>query len=82
MYTEGGTPETIATEKDLFQKSDVGELTKIVTEIITANQSIVEEFKAGKEASLQFLIGQGMKATKGSANPGLLKELFLKVITG
>ena len=35
------------------------------------------EYKAGKTASLQFLIGQAMKAAKGSANPEMLKELFL-----
>ena len=37
----------------------------------------VDEYKAGKQASLQFLIGQAMKATKGSANPEMLKTIFL-----
>ena len=30
--------------------------------------------------ALQFLVGQGMKATKGSANPELLKKLLIEVI--
>jgi aspartyl-tRNA(Asn)/glutamyl-tRNA(Gln) amidotransferase subunit B len=41
---------------------------------------VVAEYKSGKETALQFLIGQGMKATKGSANPQVLKKLFEEVI--
>jgi aspartyl-tRNA(Asn)/glutamyl-tRNA(Gln) amidotransferase subunit B len=36
----------------------------------------VGDFKAGKEAALQYLVGQAMKATKGAGNPGLLKEML------
>ena len=38
------------------------------------------DFKSGKEGALQFLIGQGMKATKGSANPRLLKDYIVKLL--
>ncbi|GMQ95332.1 MAG: Asp-tRNA(Asn)/Glu-tRNA(Gln) amidotransferase subunit GatB [Patescibacteria group bacterium] len=76
MYKEGGTPADIAEEKNLLQKSDEEELEKIVLDIITNNPNVVKDYRAGKEASLQFLIGQGMKATKGSANPQVLKKLF------
>jgi len=80
MYAEGGEPAKIATEKNLLQKSDSGELKVVVEKIITDNPKVVEDFKSGKEASLQFLIGQGMKATKGSANPEMLKKIFTKTI--
>jgi aspartyl-tRNA(Asn)/glutamyl-tRNA(Gln) amidotransferase subunit B len=71
-------PLAIAEEKGLLQKSDAGELEAVVKEIIAKNPSVVADYKAGKEAALQFLIGQGMKASKGSANPAVLKEVFLK----
>ena len=74
----GKDAKKIATEKNLIQKSDAGQLTDVIAKIIIENKKAVDEYKAGKQASLQFLIGQGMKATKGSANPELLKELFLK----
>jgi len=45
--------------------------------MIKNNPSAVEEFKNGKENALQFLVGQGMKISKGKANPGALHE-FLK----
>ena len=41
----------------------------------------LDEFKAGKQASLQFLIGQAMKATKGSANPEMLKTILLEQLS-
>lgn len=53
-------------------------LPAIVEKIIAENAKSVEDFKAGKAAALQFLIGQGMKASKGSANPKVLETLFKK----
>ncbi len=76
MYVSGGEPEHIAKDRGLLQQSDEGEIEKIVEGILAEHESVVAEFKAGKESSLQFLIGQGMKATKGSANPQVLKKIF------
>jgi aspartyl-tRNA(Asn)/glutamyl-tRNA(Gln) amidotransferase subunit B len=70
--------EQIATEKGLLQQSDEGALIEIVKKIIADNQKVADEYKAGKEASLQFLVGQGMKETRGSANPKILADLFKK----
>ena len=77
----GKEASVIAKEKNLIQKSDAGELTKIIAGIIEQNKKVVDEYKAGKQASLQFLIGQGMKATKGSANPEMLKTIFLEQLS-
>ena len=71
-------PLAIAEEKGLLQKSDVGELESMVKEIIAKNPTVVADYKAGKLVALQFLVGQGMKLSKGSANPAVLKEVFLK----
>ena len=75
---EGKTIEQIANEKGLIQVSDTGALEKVIDTIIVNNEKVVLEYKAGKVASLQFLLGQAMKETKGSANPGILRELFVK----
>ncbi len=71
-------PLEIAKEKGLLQMSDAAELDSVVCEILAENESVVAEFKAGKEASLQFLLGQGMRKTKGSANPSVLREMLIK----
>ena len=81
MVSRGGEPEIIAKEMNLVQKSDEGELNGIIEKIITDNPQVVSDFKAGKEKSLQFLIGQGMKETKGAANPSILKKLFLESLS-
>ncbi|HHY20955.1 MAG TPA: Asp-tRNA(Asn)/Glu-tRNA(Gln) amidotransferase subunit GatB, partial [Bacilli bacterium] len=67
LIENGGDPETIVKEKGLVQISDEGELTKIVVEIIDNNAQSVEDFKAGKDRAIGFLVGQVMKATKGKS---------------
>jgi aspartyl-tRNA(Asn)/glutamyl-tRNA(Gln) amidotransferase subunit B len=76
MYEEGGDAEEIANTKGLFQVSDEGALKVIVQEVLTANPTVVAEYKGGKVAVLPFLIGQAMKASKGSGNPATLKTLI------
>ena len=81
MFKEGGDPKKIAEEKGLIQKNDEGELLATVQKIIAENEKVANEYRAGKEASIMFLVGQGMKASKGSANPQVLKALFAKELT-
>ena len=78
MYEGGGAPEALAEKHDLLQKSDEGALTDIVLNIINTNPNVVAEYKAGKTSVIQYLVGQGMKETKGSGNPAVLKTLFEK----
>lgn len=80
MLEKGGNPEEIADKEGLIQKSDLGELEKIAEQIIIDNPKVVADYKAGKEVALMSLVGQGMKVTKGSANPQVLKEVFLKLL--
>ncbi len=76
MVESDGRPKEIAQREGLLQQSDEGALNAIVDEVIAANEKVVTEYKNGKEASLQFLVGQGMKLSKGSANPGVLAKLL------
>lgn len=73
---EAVLPRKYASEHGLLQNSSKDELLATVRSIIEANPVVVSEFKSGKQNALQFLIGQGMKATKGAANPGVLSELL------
>jgi len=76
MFETGGDPSHIAEEKDLGQVSDTGELEVVVDKILADNQSAVDDFKAGKENALKFLMGQVMSATKGKANPPMVMEML------
>lgn len=76
MYHHGGDPSQIVEEKNLAQTSDAGELEGIVEEVLAGNAKSVEDFKAGKENALKFLMGQVMAATKGKANPQVVMEIL------
>jgi len=80
LYTDGGTARSIAESRGLMQKSDPEALAKMASEVIAENATAVAEYKKGKVASLMFLVGQGMKKSKGSANPEMLKEIFVKLL--
>jgi len=80
LVTEGGNPLTIATERGLLQQNDTQALQTIAQTILSENTQAVEDYKAGKETSIKFLVGQAMKATKGSANPQMMEKLFVKLI--
>jgi aspartyl-tRNA(Asn)/glutamyl-tRNA(Gln) amidotransferase subunit B len=80
MFDEGGKPDEIAQTKGLIQKSDPEELKKVMQKIVEDNPTVVADYKNGKESALMFFVGQGMKATKGSANPSVLKEVVVSIL--
>lgn len=69
-------PHAYATEHKLISVFTTAELVTLVQEIIAAHPSVASEYKAGKTASLQFLLGQAMKQTKGAVDPVTLKTTF------
>lgn len=68
--------EMVIKERGLLQASDTETLKPIVDELISEFPDVVNEYKAGKSSVLQFLVGQGMKKTKGTANPAMLLNLL------
>jgi aspartyl-tRNA(Asn)/glutamyl-tRNA(Gln) amidotransferase subunit B len=68
--------DTVIDQKGLKQISDTGALEAIVDEVLAANAKSVEQYRAGKEAAINALIGQAMKASKGKANPAQVTELL------
>ncbi len=76
MFATGSDPEKIVKEKGLVQITDEGAIAAVVEEVIANHPKVVEDYRAGKEKALGFLVGQVMKATKGRANPELVNRLF------
>jgi aspartyl-tRNA(Asn)/glutamyl-tRNA(Gln) amidotransferase subunit B len=81
MVSKGGEPSAIVKELGLGQMNDESVLIGAVEKIIAGNPSVVSDYKKGKEAAMQFLVGQGMRETKGSANPEILKKLLQEKIS-
>jgi aspartyl-tRNA(Asn)/glutamyl-tRNA(Gln) amidotransferase subunit B len=76
MFINGKEPAEIIKEKGLIQISDAGEIAAVVNQVLAANQTVIEDYKAGKEKAFSYLVGQVMKETKGKANPALVNRLL------
>jgi aspartyl-tRNA(Asn)/glutamyl-tRNA(Gln) amidotransferase subunit B len=80
MFLTGKSSISIVEEKGLTQVIDKNIIDEFVQQVISAHPGPVLDFKQGKEASLQFLIGQVMKLSKGKANPKLAGEILTETL--
>ena len=80
MWATGKDPSQVIREKDLVRVEDLGEIEKVAEKIIKESQAAVLDYKKGKIASLQFLIGQVMKETRGRANPETVSDILKKLL--
>ena len=80
LVERGGDPESIAKEHGLIQVHDAEALRSVVKQVLNEETKVVAEYRRGKDAALQYLIGKSMKATKGSGNPTILKELIIEEV--
>jgi aspartyl-tRNA(Asn)/glutamyl-tRNA(Gln) amidotransferase subunit B len=78
MWADGADIDASIESLGLKQESDSGAIEAIIDEVLSANQTMVEEFKAGKEKAFNGLVGQAMKASKGKANPAQVNEILKK----
>lgn len=76
MLNSNKQPAIIIKEKGLEQISDTGAIEKIVEETIAENPKSVEDYQAGKEKAIGFLVGQVMKKSRGKANPDMVNSLL------
>lgn len=76
MLVSGKDAESIISEKDLSQISDLAQLEKIIGKIFAEREKEILEYISGKEKVIGFFVGQIMKETKGTANPNLLTDLL------
>ncbi len=81
-FDSGDPIETIVQELGLKQVSDTGALAAIADDVIGAHPDVAEKFRGGNEGVLSFLVGQVMKASGGSANPKLAREILRERLKG
>ena len=81
LATMTGDITTVVEERGLLQQSDSASLAPLIEQIVTENESQVAEYRAGKETVLKYLVGQGMKLSKGTANPQILEAALKDEIT-
>jgi aspartyl-tRNA(Asn)/glutamyl-tRNA(Gln) amidotransferase subunit B len=76
MFANGKSAAAIVQEKGIEQLSDTAVIEALCDQVIAANPKPAADFKAGNAASLNFLKGQVMKLSKGTANPALVGEIL------
>ncbi len=81
LVEKGGDPETLAKGAGLIQVNDPEALGRIVDSVLAAEPAAVAEYRGGKEAALQYLLGKSMKESRGAGNPAQLREILLEKLT-
>ena len=69
-------PERVVDERGMRQVTDTAALEPIVDEVLARCTDQVQQYRDGNKKVLGFLVGQCMKAAKGSGNPKLFNKLL------
>jgi aspartyl-tRNA(Asn)/glutamyl-tRNA(Gln) amidotransferase subunit B len=59
--------------------NDSSALEEVCKKAVEANPQSVADYKAGKQAALQFLVGKVMKETRGQADAAMVQDLLRKL---
>ena len=78
MLNEGGEAEAIARDRGMIQVNDDTALRQAVQTVLVEHKNVADEYRGGKESSLQFLVGMSMKAMKGAGNPAALRDILVE----
>ena len=76
MAESGDDPEKIVDERGMRQVSDTGALQPIVDQVLAACPDQAQQYRDGNQKVIGFLVGQCMKASRGTGNPKLFNELL------
>ena len=82
LYEKGGDPAVTVRERGLGRISDPAVLGPAVDEAIAGNARAVEDYRAGKVAALQSLVGRVMAATRGRADAEVVTRLLRERLDG
>lgn len=74
------SPDESIRKRNLKQISDPAILQDLIDQILEQHPQVIADFKAGKDHSMKFVMGQVMKETKGQANPALANQLVKKTL--
>ncbi|MBN8693018.1 MAG: Asp-tRNA(Asn)/Glu-tRNA(Gln) amidotransferase subunit GatB [Bacteroidetes bacterium] len=69
------SPESLATELDIIQNSNSGEIQALVEQAVNKFPEKITEYKNGKVGLLGLFVGEVMKLSKGKADPKVVNQL-------
>ena len=66
----------IVKEAGIQNITDNSAITDMIKKIINENPESVDDYKAGKDRAIKYLMGQVMKESKGSINPSMAMDIL------
>ena len=76
LFEDGGDPREVVDRLGLSQVSDSAAIEGLVRQAIAANPRSVADYRAGAGKALQFLVGQVMRLSRGTANPQRVLQIL------
>lgn len=76
MIESGKDAETVAKENGFLISNDTGKVEEVITEVLSNNAQIVEQYRNGEQKVFGFLMGQCTKALKGVCTPKVIKAML------
>lgn len=77
----GESPRAIVDAEGLAQISDTDAIRSVVESVIQENPQAVEDYRAGKQAAIGFLIGQSMRQLRGAGNPDVVRSELIRILS-
>lgn len=72
----GKSPKQIVKDNELIVIKDKGEIEKVALKVIKENKKAVEDYNAGVEKALEFLVGQVLKKTGKRIDPKIVRKII------
>jgi aspartyl-tRNA(Asn)/glutamyl-tRNA(Gln) amidotransferase subunit B len=80
MWATGRAADEIVAAENLARIDDEAAVEAAVRDVLAANAGPAAQYRAGKQQTFGFLVGQVIKATKGKANPVLVSSLMRRIL--
>jgi aspartyl-tRNA(Asn)/glutamyl-tRNA(Gln) amidotransferase subunit B len=80
MYASGRSADEIVQAEGLASIDDASAIEAAVRDVLASNATAVAQYRAGKQQTFGFLVGQVMKATRGKANPARVNTLLKQML--
>lgn len=78
VLEETSSIEEIIKSSGIENITDDSAIREVVKAVIAENPASVDDYKAGHDRAIKFLMGQVMKASRGSANPKMAMDILIE----
>ena len=81
LFEDERAPADIVEEHGYRQLTDTAQLDALIDKVLAENPAAARDFRSGRTQALGFLVGQAMRASQGTADPKLLRQLLDRKLT-